>query len=216
MDHFWAKGDRCAFRGVVNGQVWSARSVMVVKDQPEETILCVMPGAQCAFPEGYWRWKLKKDDSQGTRWQEAKQERIALREFVWQRNRILIFLEPKKYYACTLFWDHASGRFTGYYINYQLPYVRSHCGFDSLDLDLDIVVDPDYAWQWKDEEPYQEGIQEGGIKDEWVAGIEQSHAEVFERIAMRRYPLDGSWLYWQPEPGWVAPQLPENWQHVKI
>lgn len=216
MEKYWAKGDNCVLRGIVNDQVWLAQSVIVVKDRPDETILLLIPGAQCAYPEGYWRWKENKDYSQGTRWQEAKQERMVLKKFAWQTNRILMFLEPDKYYSCFLLWDHKSDQFNCYYINYQLPYQRSHCGFDTLDLDLDIVIDPQYTWKWKDEDDYQEGIREGGIKREWVDGIEQSHAEVFNRIEKRSYPLDGSWLNWQPEREWFPPTLPEKWQSVKI
>jgi hypothetical protein len=52
------------------------KSVIVVKDKPEETVLLLIPGAQCAFSEGYWRWKKNRDYSQGTRWQEAMREHI--------------------------------------------------------------------------------------------------------------------------------------------
>jgi uncharacterized protein DUF402 len=207
-------GDSCVLRGIVHNQVWLAESVIVVKDKPEETVLLLMPGAQCAFPEGYWRWRKNKDYSQGTRWQEARQDHITLRDFSWERNRMLIFLEPQKFYSCYLFWDHASGQFLCYYINFQLPYRRSHCGFDTLDLDLDIVIDPQYHWEWKDEDEYQAGIREGGIQDEWVKGIEKSKEDVFDRIDKRSYPLDGSWLHWEPIPIWLPPKLPERWQVV--
>ena len=214
MKNCWETGESCVLRGIVNHQVWLAELVIVVKDGPKQTVLLLMPGAECAFPEGYWRWKKNRDHSDGTRWQEARSEHIQLRKFSWLTNRVLIFLEPKKYYACFLFWDQASDRFNSYYINFQLPYWRSHCGFDTLDLDLDIVVDPGYHWEWKDEEDYQEGIREGGILDEWAQGIERSKAEVFDRIRQQSDPINGSWLTWRPDPGWVAPRLPENWQVV--
>jgi protein associated with RNAse G/E len=214
LDNYRKAGESCVLRGIVNNQVWLAQSVIVVQDEPDETVLLLLPGAECAFPEGYWRWKRNKDRSQGTRWQEANSEEILLREFAWQRNRILIFLEREKYYSCSLFWDHGADLFTCYYINFQLPYRRSHCGFDTLDLDLDIVIDSQYNWKWKDEEDYRDGIREGGIRDEWVKGIEQSLADVFDRIHNRSYPLDGTWLPWRPDPTWVPPELPERWRVV--
>jgi hypothetical protein len=214
VTEYWTAGESCVLRGVVNNQVWLAQSVIVVKDKPKGTVLLLMPGAQCAFPEGYWRWRKNKDFSQGTRWQEAQRDHIFLREFSWERNRLLIFLEPEKFYSCYLFWDHASGQFICYYINFQLPYYRSHCGFDTLDLDLDIVIDPQYNWEWKDEDEYQAGIREGGIQQEWVRRIEKSQGEVFDRINKRTYPFDGSWLQWQPIPTWLPPKLPERWQVV--
>ena len=214
METYRKEGECCALRGIVNGRMWLAQSVIVVRDDPEETILLLLPGAECAFPEGYWRWKRGGDRSQGTRWQDAREEYITLREFAWERNRLLIFLEPEKYYSTYLFWDHEADRFSGYYINFQLPYRRSHCGFDTLDLDLDIVIDPEYNWKWKDLEDYTDGIREGGIRDAWVRGVEQAQADVFDRIQNRRHPLDGSWLHWRPDPGWSPPKLPEKWRVV--
>jgi protein associated with RNAse G/E len=214
LKNFWKAGESCVLRGIVNRQVWLAQSVVVVKDGPQQTVLLLMPGAECAFPEGYWRWRKNKDFSQGTRWQEARSDHIHLRKFVWQTNRLLMFLEPEKYYACFMFWDQASDQFNSYYINFQLPYRRSACGFDTLDLDLDIVIDPDFHWEWKDEEEYQAGIREGGILDEWVQGIERAQLEVFERIRQRSDPINGAWLTWRPDPGWTAPGLPEHWQVV--
>jgi hypothetical protein len=214
MKNLRTVGESCVLRGIVNNQVWLAQSVIVVKDQPGEIVLLLPPGAQCAFPEGYWYWRRNQDHSHLTRWQEARCDRIVLREFPWQTNRILMFLEPEKYYSCFLFWDGASDQFQGYYINFQLPYHRSHCGFDTLDLDLDIVIDPQYHWEWKDVDEYQDGIREGGIQAEWVKGIEQSYEEVFERIRLRSYPLDGSWLQWRPDPHWALPDLPDGWQVV--
>ncbi len=214
MKNFRQVGDHCVLRGIVNNQVWLAQSVIVVQDAPGETVLLLLPGAQCAFPEGYWHRRRNEDSAHGTRWQEAKSNHLVLREFTWQTNRILMFLEPEKYYSCFLFWDHASDQFSCYYINFQLPYRTSHCGFDTLDLDLDIVIDPQYNWKWKDVKEYEEGIREGGIQDEWVKGIEQAQADVFDRINQRRYPLDGSWLSWRPDPTWVPPALPEKWRMV--
>lgn len=214
MTNYQEMGASCVLRGIVNDRVWLARSVLVVKDQPDETILLLMPGAQCAYPAGYWRWRKNQDFSQGGRWQEAQQDEITLREFAWETNRILMFLEPDKFYANYLFWNQTSGQFTCYYVNFQLPYQRSRCGFDTLDLDLDIVIDPQYNWEWKNEAEYQVGIQAGGIRAEWVQEIEKSKKEVSDRINQRSHPFDGSWIDWQPSPTWRPPKLPQGWQIV--
>jgi len=213
MDHYWNTGESCVLRGITNQQVWLAQSVIVVQDTPQETILLLLPDAQCAYPAGYWRWKYQ-DFSQGTRWHDMKKDHIILREFGWLSNRVLMFLKPEKYYSCYLFWNQQTGEFGSYYINFQLPYRRSHCGFDTLDLELDIVIDPQFHWKWKDEDNYHEGIREGCIQSEWVKGIEQSQEEVLDIIHQRRYPLDGSWLSWCPSPTWTPPRFPERWQEL--
>ena len=48
----------------------------------------------------------------------------------------------------------------------------------------------------------------------WVTGVEQAQADVFDRIDNRRYPLDGSWLRWRPDPAWTPPKMPEKWRVV--
>ena len=209
----WNPGDSIALRGTVDGRLWLAQSVIVVQDTADETILLLTPGAQCAFPDGYWRWR-RDDNSQGTRWDDAKSHAWTLREFAWQTNRLLMFLEPRKYYSTWYFWDHATDRFLCYYVNFQLPYRRSHCGFDTLDLELDLVIDPSFTWKWKDEDDYREGIRQGCIGEQWVEEIERAKGEVFDRLRERRHPLDGSWVNWRPDPAWRALSLPERWREV--
>jgi hypothetical protein len=204
-------GECCVLRGIVDNKIWLAQTVLVVKDSARETILLLVPGAECAFPEAYWRWQTKNDPDDCGRWQEARKNTIPLRRFDWLTNRLLIFLESGKYYSPMLFWDGATDEFRFYYINFQLPYRRSNCGFDTLDLDLDIVIQPDYCWEWKDVDDYVEGIREGGILPEWVREVEKGKEEVLERIARRAYPLDGSWNDWCPDAGWEPPKLPEDW-----
>lgn len=210
---YWQTGDHCVYRGIADNRVWSAQSVIVVKDSPDETILLQEPGSQCVVPEGYWRWHAKvRDYSNGTRWDEAKAEQINHRAYLWHTNRILMFLEPEKFYSCWLLWNQRTDEFIGYYINFQLPFWRTRMGFDTLDLDLDIVIEPSHEWRWKDEEDYRMAVESGGILPEWAQGIEQSYDEVFERINHRLHPLDGYWLDWRPDPAWKPPVLPDDWE----
>jgi protein associated with RNAse G/E len=113
-----------------------------------------------------------------------------------------------------LFWHHESNKFSNYYVNIQLPFTRTALGFDTLDLDLDIVVSENYEWKWKDVDEYQAGITDGGIKTEWVRGIENSKEEVLTRINNHSYPIDGSWINWRPDPLWSLPKLPDKWENI--
>ena len=203
-------GETCALRGIFREKVWLVQSTIVVKDGPAETVLLLLPGAECVYPAGYARWRVH-DSSGPTRWQETLGDYLTLTH-AWETNRILIFLEPEKYYSPFLFWNQATDKFLFYYINFQLPYRRCHCGFDTLDLDLDIVIQPDHSWKWKDVDEYEAGIREGGIQPEWMSAIEACKPEVLERIRRRAYPLDGSWNSWRPDPAWEPPTLPAGWR----
>jgi protein associated with RNAse G/E len=108
-------------------------------------------------------------------------------------------------------WNDASGQFLCYYINFQLPFTRSQCGFDTFDLELDMVIEPTFAWKWKDVREYQQGIQRGILREEWVEAIENAKPEILATIEQQGYPLNSSWLDWQPDPAWQAPNLPLGW-----
>jgi protein associated with RNAse G/E len=123
-------------------------------------------------------------------------------------------MEPRKYYSTIFIWNGTSGQFVCYYINFQLPFRRTPLGFDTLDLDLDLIIDPSLEWEWKDEVEYQDGIRAGGIKAEWVREVEQAKIKVFERIEKHAYPLTSPWLNWKPDSSWELPFLPENWDEV--
>ena len=202
----WNYGDVIACRGTYENRPWHVLSGIVVKDSPEEIVLLFLPGAETMAEKSYTgrertgkrRWDFKNND-----WELAK--------FLWHTNRVLAITEPDKYYSIMLFWNQASDEFLGYYVNFQLPFQRNRCAIDTLDLDLDIDIEPDLSFRWKDEDDYRQAIEHSIIRREWVAGIEAAKPEVLDRLTQRRYPFDGSWLDWKPDPDWLPPKLPSDW-----
>jgi hypothetical protein len=211
----WQPGDTVVLYGVYNQRPWYARSVTVVKDTPEEVALCLVPGAECAAPSGYIHKKYG-DRSGWQRWEDMLGNAWQLEKFNWHTSRLLILLEPQKFYATIYMWEHATSIFQCYYLNFQLPFTRNPLGFETLDLELDIVLSPDYRWRWKDVAEYESGIASGVLSPDWIQGIEQAKAEVFTRLEQRRYPLNGDWLHWQPDPNWAAPSLPNGWDFSNL
>jgi protein associated with RNAse G/E len=205
----WKPGDVISWRGIFNKRLWHVQPALVVKDSPEEIVLTLLPGTECIAEESYpkgkkngkRRWFFLKED-----WQLAK--------YTWQTNRLLLIFEPQKYFSTILFWNHESHEFLCYYINFQLPFKRTQWGVDTLDLDLDLIIHPDFRYEWKDADDYQQAINHGVIFPEWIQGIEEAKPEIFNRLEKRHYPFDGSWLDWRPDPHWSPPTLPENWDKI--
>ena len=205
----WQAGDIIAWRGVYRNRIWHALPALVVKDTAQELAFAILPGAACMFEvtypkgkkSGKRRWDFTDDD-----WQLA--------EFSWHTNRVLSVIEPEKCYSIMHFWDHKSAEFLGYYVNFQQPFTRSHCGVDSLDLDLDLIIDPDLSFKWKDEDDYQAAIDHGLISKQWINGIEDAKTEVFEKLEKRAYPFNGAWLDWKPDPQHSNLRLPANWDEL--
>jgi protein associated with RNAse G/E len=182
-------------------------AVVTIKDTPEEIVMAILPGAEGRTEMDYAKYGSKRRwDFIDTDWQ--------LSPFVWRAQRALVLVEPNKFYSIRLFWREDTGKFQGYYVNFQLPYQRSHCGVDTLDLELDIVVHPDFSFEWKDLDDYRQGLETGIILPEWATAIEAAKKEILDKVAKRLYPFDGSWLDWIPEVTWAHPQLPENWDIV--
>jgi len=213
MTKSWMPGEPVALRGIYNNRVWYMQSALVVHDSPEEVALAILPGAECSAPREYIHGK-HGDCGLYDRWGNYLGDRWNMENYLWRTNRLLILLQPEMYYARMFFWDHGSGNFLCYYVNFQLPFRRTEIGFDTLDLELDIIIEPDHEWHWKDVENYQKGIDCGVIRREWVEQIDKAKQEVLETHENRSYPFDGSWLDWKPDPSWQLPRLLENWDKI--
>jgi protein associated with RNAse G/E len=205
----WQPGDVIAWRGIFRDRIWHAMPTFVVKDTQQELVLTVLPGAICKVEKNYNTGK-----KGGKRIWDFMDADWTLNDFTWHTNRLLFLLEPEKYYSINLFWNHVENRFIGYYVNFQYPYCRTHCGIDALDLELDLNIDPDLNFRWKDESDYQKAIECGMISSECIQGIEVARLEILDQLEKRRYPFDGTWLGWSPDPDWLPPKLPKNWDQV--
>ena len=170
----WKPGDVISWRGIYRERIWHSQTVIVVQDSPEELVLTLLPGTECVAPEGYLlgknsfqhRWNFKEKD-----WQ--------LEKYSWHTNRLLLLIEPEKYYSIIYFWNHETNEFLCYYINFQLPFQRTQSGIDTLDLDLDLIINPDFSYAWKDVDDYQKAIENEIIFPEWIRGIEEAKSDVF-------------------------------------
>ena len=121
-------------------------------------------------------------------------------------------LEPGRYYGISLFWESDTGEFRNFYINFQLPFRRSHAGFDSLDLNLDLVVQPDLSWRWKDEDNWTAAMASGALDEVTIGGVEAGREEALKRVQAGLGDLT-DWVDWMPDPGWAPPRMPADWDH---
>lgn len=205
----WKTGDVIVSRGIYRNKVWSAIPTIVVRDIPEELALALLPGAECLVEETY-----SKGKKAANRMWDFKEKDWRLAPFQWHSNRLLILHEPGAFYSICLFWQENNDEFLGYYVNFQLPFKRNHCGMDTRDLELDLDIDPDLSFHWKDRDEYQKAIDLGLISPEWVRAIEVEIPGILDRLEKRQYPFDGSWLDWRPDPNWTPPRLPKNWDQI--
>ena len=95
-------------------------------------------------------------------------------------------------------------------MNVERPYRRTPIGFDTSDLLVDLVVEPDGTCRWKDEEEYEQGRRLGLVSDTDHAKLEVAREQALAMVERRVSPFDDRWLSWRPDPSWTVPTLPDD------
>jgi hypothetical protein len=100
-----------------------------------------------------------------------------------------------------------------WYVNLEAPPAYwtdgELAGVDTFDHALDIVVAPDRRWRWKDEEEFRERIGHPAYwTAEQAADIRAEGERVIAGVEAARFPFDGTWCDFRPDPAWPLPVLP--------
>lgn len=191
-----------------NGRVWAARPMHVVRDEGDFAALW--------FPRGT-RWKAPTTPPGRAR-EEDRGERLAqcalhgdwiFRDAEWDVDT-LVLLRAGDWHAVWVSWL-PGGEHWGWYVNLQLPFRRTELGFETMDLVLDLIVDPDRTHRWKDEDELETWIARGVCTRELAARLRDEGLEVARRAERDEPPFSEPWHDWRPDPSWELPQLPEGW-----
>ena len=194
-------GETIALRQTWGGRVWAARPATVVEDAPDQTMLFVPVGS-------FWMAPFR----------DGKRLKIPQSEFelVTQRYEdlhVLSFSWPDTWYAVLLFLG-PDGSPHSWYVNLEEPLRRTGLGFDTLDHELDVIVELDGSWRWKDEDDLAEAIRRGVIPAQDEPRMRADGERAVRRILDREPPFDLDWTTWRPDPTWPIPVLPDGWDRV--
>lgn len=126
----------------------------------------------------------------------------------WGRAQTLLLTPEGAAHSIWLFWSE-DWTFLGWYVNLQQPHERTPVGFDTRDQVLDIWVDPDLSWKWKDEDELEAAVRLGRFTDAEAKAIRAEDERVIEE-----WPFPTGWEDWRPDPSWLIPELPEGWDRV--
>jgi hypothetical protein len=124
----------------------------------------------------------------------------------WHSYDVLRLTPVGAWHSVDCFYRQGEG-FAGWYVNFQAPIARTAVGFATCDLDLDIWIEPDRSWQWKDRDEFADAVRLGHITDAEAATVEAEAALVIERCERGEAPFDGAWTDWRPDPSWCAVAL---------
>ncbi|HVN61846.1 MAG TPA: DUF402 domain-containing protein [Gaiellaceae bacterium] len=195
----WNRGDTIVLRSLYAGRVRFAFAQTVVEEGDGLIVSSLRPGA---------RGVTMGRDEHG-RYLERWAGDIPPVPRVWERTSVLWLTPTDEPYALALFWDEGHDRFLGWYVNLQTPAVPTDIGLDTTDLALDVWVEPDGTWSWKDEADLAEGV-ELGI---WSAAEAAKIRAIGERV-IEAWPFPTGWENFRPDPAWAIPSLPDGWDRV--
>ena len=126
----------------------------------------------------------------------------------WQGGHVLRFEREGTAHSIEIYW-HADWSLHGWYVNLQSPTVVNGRCFDTTDWALDVTVEPDGTWAWKDEEELAEAIELGVFDDAGAARVRQEGERV---VAAQPWPT--GWEDWRPPADWCPLPLPADWHVV--
>ena len=201
MERRFAAGTPVALRGVWGRSVWTARPAVVVEDGPEQVVIYT-PAGLAWFASGSDGRRLK-----------VPQPGFHLVEQVWDQAHVLSFAWPGRWAAVLLLFRTDWSGFT-WYVNVEEPLRHTSIGFDTLDLQLDAIVEPVGTWRWKDEDEFAEAIDRGVIDPDDELRLREEAERAVRRILEREPPFDRDWTSWRPDPSWPLPELPAGWDRV--
>ncbi|ROO88158.1 uncharacterized protein DUF402 [Actinocorallia herbida] len=151
-------------------------------------------------------------------WVHVERELTPMR---WTGPDIFMYTPPDSGHSVMFFW-YPKDQFFGWYVNLEEPGVlwqdENAAGIDITDQDLDMWVNRDLSWSWKDEHELEERLN---YPDHyWVADADAVRAEglrVARQIEQGAFPFDGTWCDFRPDPSWDLPRdLPAGWDRPRV
>jgi hypothetical protein len=182
----WQAGEVILRREVRNdGWAWLVVPVVVVRDEPELLATYIPSGAPFTFTPG----------PEVHPW--APRER-------WQGHGVLMLQRPGDGYAVWVFWDGPDREFAAWYVNLQEPFRRTPRGYDTQDLELDLVVHPDGRVEVKDDDLLEVRVREGRFTQDQARETRALGERLRLQLAAGARWWDPWWALWEPEPAWDA------------
>lgn len=120
----------------------------------------------------------------------------------------LFVYRPGRWSQVNLGWDPADDRFLGWYVNFELPAQPTPFGLSSKDLVLDIWVDPDGSWQWKDRDDFETAIDDGLLEPSLRRTLADETERTLAELEQRTGPFADRIAPLRPHSTIPTPQLP--------
>jgi len=203
-------GSTAVRRDVFRGRVWTEGPVRVLAADRSSVRAALWPGVVTRGTDKF----VESSDSRAKALRAAALDDLALGEWgmadwTWRWNSVVTELVSGRWFTVAkMYSEAAAGALACWYVNFERPPAWHASGWDTMDLAVDLVVDPDGAWHWKDEDEYAQCRRLGLITDAEYVAVEEARDQAVALVEARDGLFDGdaaeSWL---PELDWPLPSL---------
>lgn len=122
----------------------------------------------------------------------------------------LSFFRPRRWSRINVGWEPATGKFLGWYVNFERPPTATAAGVSTKDLVLDLWVDAARTWRWKDDDDFDTAIDAGVIDAELREVLADEAERVLRELADGTGPFDPRWPDFRADAEWPVPVLPAD------
>jgi len=195
-------------QAVWHGRVWAARPLTVVADEDDRLLLWMPYGTRRKIPV------TPPHRPDPATLDERLLENLTRRDWIfgdqeWDVSCLWI-VRPGDWFSIWVSW-RPDGSHYGWYVNLQRPYRHTSIGIEAMDLMLDVVVEPDLSWRWKDAEQFDDLVARSVFDSETASTVRKAATSVIARVEARQPPFDEPWPSWRPDPSWRRPELVPGW-----
>lgn len=207
MTRYWQPGEQAVLRYRRSGKVSYVFPITVVVDTRDMTALFLAAGTPIKKRVGPTGEPTPRDIS----YEDRSKLPVILGDGVWKHTNVLILVRPHEAHDVRLFFEPNTDRFLQFYVNLQRPVTRLAIGFETSDHVLDLEIQPDKSWHWKDEDEFADAQRIGRFSVEEATAIRSEGEQVIRDATMNRWPFNAGWEHWRPDPEWPLPSFPEGW-----
>lgn len=178
-------GSDAVCRGVFAGQVCSERAVRVIGSDSSSVTSARWPGAATRSETSYLESVRTGSRAGRERMRQAHvRGHWELADSAWQGTGVVEQVVSGRWFSVPRMHG-PDGRLLCWYVNFERPPDWRPDGWDTHDLELDLVVGPDRSAAWKDEDEYEQSRRLGLITDLEHQAVQAAREEALSLAAAR-------------------------------
>jgi predicted RNA-binding protein associated with RNAse of E/G family len=203
-----AEGATAVIRGVLRGRPYYEQAVRVLASEASSVLAARWPGTGTR-EVSFYAQSLRTGDPA---LREAVHDALSrgdweLVDSTWRWTGVLERVVAGRWFSVSRMFD-LDGALRCWYVNFQRPPTWRADGWDTGDLALDLVVEPDGKLRWKDEDEFAHYLRLGLITEAEGAAVQAAREEAVALIDARADLFaDSAPERWRPDPAWPTPTL---------